>query len=121
MEKEKIQNIFRSIIKLILEYNETILSQISKNTELFESNFKNLANHILDINAQFSSYQLRSNYDKDPEYIKRIERQKRDLELIKTKTKELKDRSKFLLGQTILNTEKLNTLLEDINFTINDL
>jgi len=120
-EKEKIQNLFKNIITVILEYNKVHINRFSEITELMFSNHNNLSKHILDINSQLSNYQLRPNYDKDPEYIERIEQQKRALEEEKNKLKNLKNNSEFVVGQTRLDMDKLNSLLEDINFLIEDL
>ena len=120
-EKEKIQNIFKNIIMLILEYNKVNINKFSEITEQIFSNYNNLSKHILDINSQLSNYQLRPNYDQDPEYIKRINQLKREIEEAKKKSQALKDNFEFTVGQTQLDMDKLDSLLEDLNFMIEDL
>ncbi len=55
----------------------------------------------MDLNSQLSKYQLRTNYDKDQEYIERIEGLKKALNEGKNKTKELKDSLEFSMGKSV--------------------
>jgi len=121
IEKERIKSIFKNIITLILEYQKVNSNMFSKINEQISTNFSNFSKHILDLNTQLSNYQLRPNYDQDPEYIERINQQRKDLEKEKNKTKTLKDKFEFVIGQTKLDIDKLNSLIEDLNFMIEDL
>ncbi|HDZ17075.1 hypothetical protein LCGC14_1197100 [marine sediment metagenome] len=70
IEKETLKPIFKNLIEIILEYQKFNLKMVSENTELISTNNNNLSKHILDLNAQLSNYQLRPDYDQDPEYVK---------------------------------------------------
>ena len=70
IEKETLKPIFKNLIEIILEYQKFNLKMVSENTELISTNSNNLSKHILDLNAQLSNYQLRPDYDQDPEYVK---------------------------------------------------
>ena len=121
IEKVKIQSIFKNIIALILEFQKINNNRFSKISEQIYSNFNNFSKYILDLNAQLSNYQLRPDYNQDPEYIERIDRYRKDLEKEKNKTKTLKNNFEFVIGQTKLDTDKLNSLIEDLTFMIKDL
>ncbi len=121
IEKVKIQSIFKNIIALILEYQKVNNNMFSKISEQIYTNSSNFSKHILDLNTQLSNYQLRPDYNQDPKYIERIDRHRKDLEKEKNKTKTLKNNFKFVIGQTKLDTDKLNSLIEDLNFMIEDL
>lgn len=121
IEKVKIQSIFKNFIALIVEYQNVNINMFSKISEQIYTNFSNFSKHILDLNAQFSNYQLRPDYNQDPEYIERIDRYRKDLEKEKNKTKTLKNNFEFVIGQTKLDTDKFNSLIEDLNFMIEDL
>ncbi len=121
MEKEKIQNIFRNILMLIFENNKVIINKFSKINKLIHSNYTFLSKRISGMNSQFSSYQLRPNYDKDPEYIEGIKQLMNNIEESKNKLKELEENSEFLIGQTKLDIDKLSSLINDIMFMIDDL
>lgn len=120
-QKEKIQEIFRNNLTLILEYNKINHENFSKFSEQTLDNFININKEILNINSQFSNYQLRPDYDKDPEYLERIKQQEKDLVLKRKELNELKENFEFNIGQTKLDANKLDSLLKEINFLIDDL
>ena len=120
-EKEKIQNLFKNILSLILKYNNVYVNRLSDITEQMFSNHTKLLKNIMDINSQLSNYQLRANFDKHPEYLERIEQMEKALEEERNKTKQLENNYEFAVGQTKLNMDKINSLLEDIDFMIEDL
>ncbi|MFX1504663.1 MAG: hypothetical protein ACFFDC_00990 [Promethearchaeota archaeon] len=118
---EKIKDIFKTIVALILEYNNVYITRFTEITDIMISNFQDYSKHILDINSQFSNYQLRPDYDQDPMYIERIEQQERELAEKRKMVEDLRSSADFALGQTKLDMDKLNTLLEDLNYLIDDL
>ena len=121
IDKDKLQAIFRTFISLILEYQDVNYRLISQMSEKLVTNHSIFLNNIINLNKQFSNYQLRPNYDQDQEYIERINLQKQELEKQKIITKRLKKDFEFVVGQTKLDMDKLNEIIEDLKFMIVDL
>lgn len=120
IDKEKIQNILKNIVALIMENNDLYFKSLRQINKQFHSNYETLSANISDIYYNFTNYQLKTDLDTD-QLLKLKETKERKFEEEIRKLKEVEDQFEFLVGQSKLDTEKRNSLIKDIIFMIEDL
>lgn len=120
MDKEKVKEIFGSIIKLILNYNEANMDYYQNLNEILGTNIKEIYKHLIDLNNRFSDYKIRS--DIDLEVKSKIVNLLRDeLQKQKEKTDKIESEFKFNVSENLLKIGDINDLLEDIWHLIKEL
>lgn len=120
MVNEKIKEIFRNIIALILKSNEINLEEIIDLYKRLNGKINILSDFIIEINNRFSFYEIRNDLDfevinKKGENSRKIfDKEMQELEILKSKLE-------FNLSEITLNYKEIHELIEEIKLLIDEL